>query len=289
MTSKATTQRIAFLLLRLSAAGMIAAVFALLGYLIWNGASALSLPFLLESPREGMSAGGVFPAIVGTFYLTLLTLAFALPLGVAAAIYLSEYADPRRSKTLYVMRTATVVLAGIPSIVYGLLGLGLFVLFLGLGFSILSSALTLSFLTLPVIISASEEALRTVPMSYREGALALGATKWQVIRDAVLPFAVPGILTACILGLARAAGETAPILLTGAAYYLPELPNSIFDQFMALPFHIFALSTQSVNPKLTRPIQFGSVLVLLLLVLSLNVIAIVIRGYYRRKYRRVAG
>jgi len=289
MTSKATTQRIAFALLRLSAAAIIASVFLLLGYLAWNGASALSLQFLVESPREGMTAGGVFPAIVGTFYLTLLTLLFALPLGVAAAIYLSEYADPRRSKTLYLIRTATVVLAGIPSIVYGLLGLGLFVLFLRLGFSILSSALALSFLTLPVIISASEEALRTVPMSYREGALALGATKWQVVRDAVLPFATPGILTACILGLARAAGETAPILLTGAAYYLPELPNSILDQFMALPFHIFTLSTQSVNPKLTRPIQFGSVLVLLLLVLSLNLVAIVIRSYYRRKYERVAG
>jgi len=288
MISKSTRQRIAFLMLRLSAASIIAGVFLLLGYLVWNGASVLSPQFLLQSPREGMTAGGIFPAIVGTVYLTFLTLLFALPLGVAAAIYLSEYADPRRSKMLYVIRTATVVLAGIPSIVYGLLGLGLFVLFLRLGFSLLSSALALSFLTLPVIISASEEALRTVPMSYREGALALGATRWQVVRDAVLPFAAPGILTACILGLARAAGETAPILLTGAAYYLPELANSIFDQFMALPFHIFALSTQSVNPKLTRPIQFGSVLVLLLLVLSLNVVAIVLRSYYRRRFRSLA-
>jgi len=288
MISKSTRQRIAFLILRLSAASIIAGVFLLLGYVVWNGASVLSPQFLLQSPREGMTAGGIFPAIIGTVYLTFLTLLFALPLGVAAAIYLSEYADPRRSKMLYVIRTATVVLAGIPSIVYGLLGLGLFVLFLRLGFSLLSSALALSFLTLPVIISASEEALRTVPMSYREGALALGATRWQVVRDAVLPFAAPGILTACILGLARAAGETAPILLTGAAYYLPELPNSIFDQFMALPFHIFALSTQSVNPKLTRPIQFGSVLVLLLLVLSLNVVAIVLRSYYRRRFRSLA-
>ena len=288
MISKSTRQRIAFLILRLSAASIIAGVFLLLGYLVWNGASVLSPQFLLQSPREGMTAGGIFPAIIGTVYLTFLTLLFALPLGVAAAIYLSEYADPRRSKMLYVIRTATVVLAGIPSIVYGLLGLGLFVLFLRLGFSLLSSALALSFLTLPVIISASEEALRTVPMSYREGALALGATRWQVVRDAVLPFAAPGILTACILGLARAAGETAPILLTGAAYYLPELANSIFDQFMALPFHIFALSTQSVNPKLTRPIQFGSVLVLLLLVLSLNVVAIVLRSYYRRRFRSLA-
>jgi len=288
MISKSTRQRIAFLMLRLSAASIIAGVFLLLGYVVWNGASVLSPQFLLQSPREGMTAGGIFPAIIGTVYLTFLTLLFALPLGVAAAIYLSEYADPRRSKMLYVIRTATVVLAGIPSIVYGLLGLGLFVLFLRLGFSLLSSALALSFLTLPVIISASEEALRTVPMSYREGALALGATRWQVVRDAVLPFAAPGILTACILGLARAAGETAPILLTGAAYYLPELANSIFDQFMALPFHIFALSTQSVNPKLTRPIQFGSVLVLLLLVLSLNVVAIVLRSYYRRRFRSLA-
>jgi phosphate transport system permease protein len=289
MTSKGTTQRIAFLVLRICAVAILAAVFLLIGFLVWNGAPVLNFQFLTENPREGMTAGGVFPAIVGTFYLTLLTLLFVLPLGIGAAIYLSEYADPRRRRTLYIIRTATVVLAGIPSIVYGLLGLGLFVLFLGLGFSLLSSALTLSFLTLPVIISASEEALRTVPMSYREGALALGATKWQVVRDAVLPFAVPGILTACVLGLARAAGETAPILLTGAAYYLPQLPRSVFQQFMALPFHIFILSTQSVDPRLTRPIQFGSVLVLLLLVLSLNAVAIVVRSRYRRKFRRMSG
>jgi len=289
MTSKKTTQNIAFLVLRLCTAGILVAVLLLIGFLVWKGAPVLSLQFLIENPREGMTAGGVFPAIVGTFYLTLLTLLFALPLGVGAAIYLSEYADPRRSRTLYVIRTANVVLAGIPSIVYGLLGLGFFVLFLRLGFSLLSSALTLSFLTLPVIVSASEEALRTVPMSYREGALALGATKWQVVRDAVLPFAAPGILTACVLGLARAAGETAPILLTGAAYYLPQLPNSVFHQFMALPFHIFILSTQSIDPRLTRPLQFGTVLVLLLLVVSLNAIAIVVRSHYRRKYRRVQG
>jgi len=289
MTSKSTTQTIAFLVLRLCTAAILVAVFLLAGFLVWNGAPVLSLQFLIESPREGMTAGGVFPAIVGTFYLTLLTLLFALPLGVGAAIYLSEYADPRRRRTLYIIRTATVVLAGIPSIVYGLLGLGLFVLFLRLGFSLLSSALTLSFLTLPVIVSASEEALRTVPMSYREGALALGATKWQVVRDAVLPFATPGILTACVLGVARAAGETAPILLTGAAYFLPQLPHSVFQQFMALPFHIFILSTQSVDPRLTRPLQFGTVLVLLLLVLSLNTVAIVVRSRYRRKYRRVSG
>lgn len=289
MTSKGTTQRIAFLVLRICAAAILAAVFLLIGFLVWNGAPVLNLQFLTENPREGMTAGGVFPAIIGTFYLTLLTLLFVLPLGIGAAIYLSEYADPRRRRTLYIIRTATMVLAGIPSIVYGLLGLGLFVLFLRLGFSLLSSALTLSFLTLPVIISASEEALRTVPMSYREGALALGATKWQVVRDAVLPFAVPGILTACVLGLARAAGETAPILLTGAAYYLPQLPHSVFQQFMALPFHIFILSTQSVDPRLTRPIQFGSVLVLLLLVLSLNAVAIMVRSRYRRKFRRMSG
>jgi phosphate transport system permease protein len=286
MISKTQTQRIAFFILGLSMALIISAVFLLIGYLAWMGVPVLSLEFLLSNPERGMTGGGIFPAIIGTFFLTLLTLLFTIPLGIASAIYLSEYADPRHERLLSTIRLVTLVLAGVPSIVYGLLGLGLFVLFLRFGFSILSSALTLSFLTLPIVISASEEALRTVPLSYREGALALGATRWQTVRNAVLPYALPGILTACILGLARAAGETAPILLTGAAYYLPELPRSVFDQYMALPFHIFTLSTQSVNPKLTRPIQFGSVLVLLLLVLSLNVVAITIRSHYRRKFRR---
>jgi len=174
-------------------------------------------------------------------------------------------------------------LAGVPSIVYGLLGLGLFVLFLRLRFSILSAALTLSFLTLPVIIATSEEALRSVPCSYREASLALGATKWETIRNVVLPTAFPGILTACILGLSRAAGETAPLLMTGAAYYLPRFSGNIFRQFMALSTHVFFMATQSPNPELTRPIQYGTITVLLLLVLTMNMTAILLRSHYRRK------
>jgi len=276
---------LAFAVIRASAAIVIGVACLILYHLFINGYKVISWSFVSESPRQGMTAGGIFPAIFGTAYLMVLTLMFALPIGIASAIYFSEYVSAKRSRLAVVMRSATSMLAGVPSIVYGLLGLGLFVLMIGFGFSLLSASLTLSFLTLPVIIAASEEALHSVPLSYREAALALGATKWQMIRHAVLPYAVPGIMTACILALSRAAGETAPILLTGAAYYLPRLPASILDQFMALPFHIFTLSTQSVNPVKTRPIQFGTVLVLILLVLGMNLVAILIRTHYRRKMR----
>jgi phosphate transport system permease protein len=279
------TSWLAFAAIRASALIILGAACLILYYLIVKGIGVINWSFITENPREGMTAGGIFPAIVGTVYLMLLTILFALPIGVASAIYFSEYVGTRRSGLAVVMRTATTMLAGVPSIVYGLLGLGLFVLLIGFGFSILSAALTLSFLTLPVIIATSEEAIHNVPLSYREAALALGATKWQTVRHAVMPYAIPGIMTACILALSRAAGETAPILLTGAAYYLPRLPASLFDQFMALPFHIFTLSTQSVNPTKTKPIQFGTVLVLVFLVIGMNFVAIVIRAYYRRKLR----
>jgi phosphate transport system permease protein len=232
-----------------------------------------------------MTEGGIHPAIVGSLYLMLLTVIFNLPLGILSAIYLSEYAKVENARIVRTIRIAARMLAGVPSIVYGLLGLGLFVLFLNLGFSLLSASLTLSLLTLPIIISASEEALRSVPLSYREAALALGATKWQTVKLAVLPYALPGIMTASILGLSRAAGETAPIMITGVAYYLPRIPSSIFDQFMALPYHIFAMSTQSPNPTLTMPITFGTVLVLLLIVLLMNTSAIYIRYRFSRTRR----
>jgi phosphate transport system permease protein len=201
---------------------------------------------------------------------------------MACAIYLSEYSKP--GKFLDILRLAIVTLAGIPSIVFGLFGLGLFVLFLNFGSSILAGSLTLGCMVLPTIIVASEEALRTVPKSFREGSLALGATKWQTVSKNVLPYALPGMITGGILSIGRAAGETAPILLTVAAFYLPRLPSSIYDQVMALPYHLFVLATQHPDFEKVRPLQYGTALVLLLLVLGLNIVAVLLRRKFRKKY-----
>ena len=230
-------------------------------------------------PRDGMRAGGIWPAIIGTFYLTIGTAVFSVPLGVAAAVYLSEYAGDNRL-TGYI-RLAIINLAGIPSVVYGLFGLGLFVIFLNFGTSILSASLTLSIMTLPVIISTTEEALRAVPQSFRVVSTSLGATKWQTIRRVVLPQALPGILTGVVLGLERAAGETAPILFTGAAFFLPRLPNSPLDATMALPYHLYVISTQV--PGMPIKIQYGTVLVLMMFVLIMNLIVTLIRSRARSK------
>ena len=226
-----------------------------------------------------MRAGGILPAIVGTFYLTLGTAISSVPLGVAAGIYLAEYATDNRWTRL--IRIAIINLAGIPSVVYGLFGLGLFVLFLNFGTSILASSLTLGIMTLPVIISTTEEALRAVPHSFRVVSISLGATRWQTIWRIVLPQALPGILTGVILGLERAAGETAPILFTGVAFFLPRLPSSPFDATMALPYHIFVISTQV--PGMPVQIQYGTVLVLLVFVLGMNLIATIIRQRARAR------
>jgi phosphate transport system permease protein len=226
-----------------------------------------------------MRAGGILPAIVGTLYLTLGTAFFSVPLGIAAAIYLAEYAKENRWTRL--IRLAIINLAGIPSVVYGLFGLGLFVLFLQFGTSILAASLTLSIMTLPVIISTSEEALRAVPQAFRTVSISLGATRWQTISRIILKEALPGILTGVILGLERAAGETAPILFTGAAFFLPQLPQSPFDATMALPYHLFVISTQV--PEMPIQIQYGTALVLLVFVLTMNVIATVIRSRARAK------
>ncbi|MEM4245957.1 MAG: phosphate ABC transporter permease PstA [Candidatus Bathyarchaeia archaeon] len=282
MKAKGYREALTLACLRTSAVIVAAIVVSIFGYLVINGYKAITWEFLTQPPMRGMTEGGIHPAIVGSAYLMALTIVFNMPLGVLSAIYLSEYARFENAKFVTAVRVATRMLAGVPSIVYGLLGLALFVLLLGFGFSIISASLTLSLLTLPVVIAASEEALRSVPTSYREGALALGATMWQTVRHAVLPYALPGIMTASILGISRAAGETAPLLMTGVAYYLPRLPSSVFDQFMALPYHVFSMSTQSPNPVVTRPIQFGTVLVLLLMVLLMNVAAIYIRY---RSYR----
>ncbi len=244
-----------------------------------RGFSALSWDFLTSMPTQGMRAGGIFPAIIGTIELVGLTAVIALPVGVLAAVYLSEYA--RDNWLTRIIRLAIVNLAGVPSVVYGLFGLGLFVVFCRFGTSLLSGALTLALMTLPVIITASEEALRSVPQSFREVSISLGASRWQTVRHAVLPYAVPGIATGTILGISRAAGETAPILFTVAAFYLPKLPHSIFDQAMALPYHLYVISTQI--PKVPERQRYGTAVVLLALVLSLNVVAMVVRARARRR------
>jgi len=248
-------------------------------YILSKGGSAISWEFISGFPHDGMRAGGILPAIVGTLYLTRSTALFSVPLGVAAAIYLAEYATDNKWTRL--IRIAIINLAGIPSVVYGLFGLGLFVLFLKFGTSILAASLTLSIMTIPVIISTSEESLRAVPQAFRTVSISVGATRWQTIRRIVLKEALPGILTGVILGLERAAGETAPILFTGAAFFLPRLPGSPLDSTMALPYHLFVISTQV--PEMPIQIQYGTALVLLVFVLGMNITATVIRSRARAR------
>lgn len=273
------TQRIGYAIITLMAVATVLPIVAVVVYIIIQGAPAISLEFLTGLPFNGMRSGGILPAIVGTIYLTIGTAIFSVPLGIAAAVYLSEYAsDTPLTRTI---RIAIINLAGIPSVVYGLFGLGLFVLFLNFGTSILAASLTLSIMTLPVIISTAEEALRAVPQAFRTVSISLGATRWQTIRRIVLKEALPGILTGVILGLERAAGETAPILFTGAAFFLPRLPQSPFDATMALPYHLFVISTQV--PEMPIQIQYGTALVLLAFVLTMNLIATIIRSRARAK------
>lgn len=272
-------QRLGFAGLTVMAFLTVLPIVAVVIYIIVQGAPAISLEFLSGFPRGGMREGGILPAIIGTIYLTIGTAVFSVPLGIAAAIYLSEYAaDTPLTRTI---RIAIINLAGIPSVVYGLFGLGLFVLFLRFGTSILAASLTLSIMTLPVIISTAEEALRSVPQAFRTVSISLGATRWQTIRRIVLKEALPGIITGVILGLERAAGETAPILFTGAAFFLPRLPHSPFDATMALPYHLFVISTQV--PEMPIKIQYGTALVLLVFVLAMNVTATFIRSRARAK------
>lgn len=272
-------QRIGYILITLMAVATVIPIVGTVIFILFQGGSAISWEFLTGFPYDGMRSGGILPAIIGTLYLTIGTAIFSVPLGIAAAIYLSEYAKDTPLTRL--IRLAIINLAGIPSVVYGLFGLGLFVLFLQFGTSILAASLTLSIMTLPVIISTAEEALRSVPQSFRTVSISLGATRWQTIRRIVLKEALPGILTGVILGLERAAGETAPILFTGAAFFLPQLPQSPFDATMALPYHLFVISTQV--PEMPIQIQYGTALVLLVFVLTMNVIATIIRSRARAK------
>ena len=273
------SQKIAITFISVLAALVILPIIFVILFIFVNGISAVNWTFLTQPPTNGMTEGGIMPAILGTIILTFGTAIASIPLSIGAAIYLAEYAkDNRLTRTV---RLAIVNLAGIPSIVYGLFGLGAFVLFMNLGTSIIAASLTLGIMTMPVVISASEEAILSVPQEFRLVSFSLGGTKWQTIWHQVLPHAMPGITTGIILGLSRAAGETAPILFTVAAFYLPELPRSIFDQTMALPYHLYVISTQVPNMPLN--IQYGTALVLLLMVLSLMLVATVFRTSMRRR------
>ncbi len=274
-------QRFMFSLFRLSAAINGIALLIIIYFLVVRGWRAINWTFLTQPPMDSMTKGGIFPCIVGTLCLSLGAILVALPIGVASAIYLNEYAKPGR--ILRIIRLGINNLAGVPSIVFGLFGLAFFVVWLQFGVSILSGALTLGAMTLPVIIGASEEALRGVPDTYREASLGLGATRWQTIYKVVLPTALPGILTGAILGISRAAGETAPIMFTAAVFFTPALPSSIFDEIMALPYHIYVLATAGTEIEATRHLQYGTALVLIVLVLGLNLIAIIYRAHLRRK------
>ncbi|MBE9523485.1 MAG: phosphate ABC transporter permease PstA [Chloroflexi bacterium] len=278
-SSRQIKQQLGFGLLAGMTFATVIPIIAVVIYIVVLGGPAISWEFVSGFPSDGMRAGGIWPAIVGTFYLTLGTAVFSVPLGISAAIYLSEYATDNRWTQL--IRIAIINLAGIPSVVYGLFGLGLFVLFLEFGTSILAGSLTLAIMTLPVIISTTEEALRAVPQSFRTVSISIGATQWQTIRRIVLPQATPGMLTGIILGLERAAGETAPILFTVAAFFLPRLPGSPMDATMALPYHLFVISTQV--PGMPVKIQYGTALVLLVFILGMNFIASSIRSRARAK------
>ena len=276
-------QKIFFGTVRLAALIIVLALGGIIFHIIFNGIGVISWDFITKYPTDSMTKGGIMPAIVGTLYLTVGAISVGLPLGIVSAIYLTEYA--RQGKIVRIIKVGINCLAGVPSVVFGLFGLGFFVVFLKFGSSILAGSLTLGFLILPTIIGAAEEALKSVPQTFREASLALGVSKWQTIYLIVLPAALPGILTGSILGIGRAAGETAPIMFTAAAYFTTKLPGSIFDEVMALPYHIYVLATAGTNIELTRPIQFGTVLVLVALVLGIDLIAIIIRSYMRKQKR----
>jgi phosphate transport system permease protein len=275
---------------------IIAILFVILGIIVYEGRERFSWEFISSFPTNGMTEGGIFPALIGTFILVVVMSIAAVPFGTITAIYLTEYAK-ENSKIAAAVRFSVRTLAVVPSIIFGLFGLGFFIQFLGTGIdktfnggelhwgqpNILWASLTMSLLTLPVIIVSVEEALKTIPRELREASLALGATKWQTIKNVVLPGSVSGIMTGTILAVSRGAGEVAPILFTGAAYYLATLPESLSDQFMNLGYHIYIMSTQSSDVEKTMPIQFATTLVLLILTLSLNLVAVIIRSRIRRK------
>src|SRR5690554_28899 len=279
--NKKISQKIAFNILRLLSIIVVGLLFWILGFIVVNGVGVINWSFLTNAPTEGMTSGGIFPAIVGTVLLVIGSMIFAFPIGVMSAIYTYEYGG--NGKVVRFIRIMTNNLASIPSIVFGLFGMALFVNNLGFGDSLIAGSLTLGLLTLPLIIRTTEEALAAIPNSYRTGSMALGASKLQTIYRVILPAAFGNIITGLILSIGRVSGETAPILFTVAAYFLPKLPTSIFDQVMALPYHLYVIVTSGTDIEASRPIAYGTALVLITIVLIMNVLAGFIRNRFNRK------
>ena len=278
---KKLSEQAAFWLFRLMSIAVVGVLFWILGFIIVKGIGVISWEFLTGIPRDGMTAGGILPAIVGTLCLTLGSIVIAFPLGILSGIYISEYT--RDNWLVKLIRIMTNNLSGVPSIVFGLFGMALFVNTLGFGDSIIAGSFTLALLVLPIVIRTTEEALRRIDNSYRLGSLALGATKLQTIRRVLLPMAMPNIITGLILSVGRVSGETAPILFTAVAYFLPKLPSSIFDQVMALPYHLYVIATSGTDLEATRPMAYGTALVLIAIVLVINLAANGLRRYFNKR------
>lgn len=282
-SSKRLSQAIAFTIFKLMSYAVVAILILILGFIIYRGIGAISWDFITKSPEEGMTKGGIYPAIVGTLYLVLGSSLFSFPVGIMSGIYMNEYAGG--SKIASFIRIMTNNLSGVPSVVFGLFGMALFVNTMGFGDSILAGSLTLGLLSLPLVIRTTEESLKAIDFSYREGSLALGATKLQTIWKVVMPMAFPNIITGLILSIGRVSGETAPILFTVAAYFLPKLPSSIFDQVMALPYHLYVITTSGTDIEASRGIAYGTALVLILIVLFVNIMASLLRSYFSKKVK----
>ena len=280
---KMVAQNVAFGLFKVLSGVIVTILFVILAFIIVKGASVLSWDFITTPPTDGMKGGGIWPAIVGTFYLMVGSALFAFPLGIMSGIYMNEYAP--KGKVVRFIRMMTNNLAGIPSRVFGLFGMSLFVGFFGFGDSIIAGSLTLGLLALPLVIRTTEEALKAIPDSFREGSLALGASKLQTIWHVILPMGMPNIITGLILALGRVSGETAPILFTCAAYFLPQLPESVFDQCMALPYHLYVLATSGTDMDKQLPIAYGTALVLVIIVLLVNLLANALRNYFQKKLK----
>lgn len=281
--AKRRSQGIAFGMFRLLSLCIVLVLFTIIGFIIYKGIGVVDWCFITSAPTDGMTGGGIWPAIVGTFYLMTGSALFAFPVGVMSGIYMNEYAP--KGKLVRFIRVMTNNLSGIPSIVFGLFGMALFVKYLGFGDSILAGSLTLGLLSLPLVIRTTEEALKAIPDSLREGSLALGATKLQTIRYVVLPMGMPNIITGLILALGRVSGETAPILFTCAAYFLPQLPTSIFDQCMALPYHLYVLATSGTDMEAQLPLAYGTAFVLIVIILLINLLANALRKYFEKKVK----
>lgn len=280
---KRTSQKFAFGFFTLLSYLVVAILFVILGFIIIKGGSVISWDFLTKAPEEGMTKGGIFPAIVGTFYLIVGSSIISFPIGIMSGIYMNEYAT--NGKVVRFIRIMTNNLSGVPSVVFGLFGMSLFVNALGWGDSIIAGSFTLALMSLPLIIRTTEEALKSIDDSFRHGSLALGATKLQTIRRVVLPMAFPNIITGLILSVGRVSGETAPILFTVAAYFLPQLPGSIFDQCMALPYHLYVISTSGTDIEASRGMAYGTALVLIVIVLVVNLLANLLRNYFAKKVK----